>query len=69
MEFAMELRNSITRIALRSTVRLAWGIARAARFLGDLGERIEYAVVRQAHRRQVDITDVLEPLIAEHTAA
>jgi hypothetical protein len=59
----MELGNGITIIALRTTVRLAWGIARAARALGDLGERLERAAERQASRRQVDITEVLKPLI------
>ena len=46
----MELGNSITIIALRAAVRLAWGIARAARALGDLGVAMEGAVERQAHR-------------------
>lgn len=61
----MELGNSITIIALRATIRLAWGIARAARTLGDLGVAMEGAVERQAHRRQVDIDAVLEPLITD----
>lgn len=61
----MELRNLATLIALRSTVRLAWAIARAARVLGDLGEALERVVDDQARRRQVDITDVLEPLLPD----
>lgn len=59
----MELRNYA--IALRSTLRLAWAMARVARALGDLGEAIERVVDNQARRRRVDIADVLEPLIAE----
>jgi RES domain-containing protein len=61
----MELWNSATIVALRTTVKLAWAIARAAQ---ALGERLESAVERQAHRREVDIADVLEPLIADVTA-
>ncbi|MFK4503542.1 hypothetical protein ABIF86_007833 [Bradyrhizobium japonicum] len=61
----MELRNYTTLIALRSTLRLAWAMARAARALGDLGEALERVVDNQARRRRVDIDDVLEPLIAE----
>jgi hypothetical protein len=65
----MEVQNYITLTALRTIVRLAWGIGRAARALEGLGERLEYAVECQARKRQVSITDVLEPLIAEHTKA
>ncbi|GAB9117020.1 hypothetical protein BDS110ZK4_37470 [Bradyrhizobium diazoefficiens] len=61
----MELRNYAILIALRSTVRLAWAIARAARTLGDLGETLERAVEGQALRRRVDIADVLQPLIPD----
>ena len=61
----MELRNLATLIALRTTVRIAWAIARAARALGDLGEALERIVDDQARRRQVDITDVLEPLLPD----
>ena len=61
----MESGNSITIIALRAAVRLAWGIARAARALGDLGVAMEGAVERQAHRRRADMDAVLEPLITD----
>ncbi|MCK1686463.1 hypothetical protein [Bradyrhizobium sp. 145] len=64
----MELGNLATIVALRTTVKLAWTIARAAQALGALGERLESAVERQAHRRHVDIADVLEPLIADAKA-
>lgn len=64
----MELRNYVTLAALRSTVRLAWTIAPAARALGALGERLEQALDAQAHRSGVDMTDVPEPLIADATA-
>lgn len=64
----MEIGNSVTIVALRATVRLAWGLARAAQALGGLGERLEGAVERQAHRRQVDIAEVLEPLITNARA-
>ena len=64
----MELRNCTTLIVLRGAVRLAWGIARAARALGALGERIERAVDQQAHRRRVDLAEVIEPLIADARA-
>jgi hypothetical protein len=60
----MGLRNTATIIALRSAVRLAWRIERIAQTLGDLGERLENAVGRQAERRQVNIDEVLEPLNA-----
>ncbi len=66
-ERAMEHRNtSITVLALRTTVRLAWGMARAAKALGDAGEALENAVDRQARKHRVDIMDVLEPLVAAH---
>lgn len=64
----MEMGNLATIVALRTTVKLAWAIAKAAQALGALGERLESAVERQAHRRQVDIADVLEPLIADAKA-
>lgn len=64
----MELGNTVTIVVLRSAVRLAWTIARAARSLGDLGERLERAVDRQARLRQVDLAEVLEPLIARTRA-
>jgi hypothetical protein len=44
----MKLRNSATLFALRSTARLAWGLARFSRSLGALGERLEGAVDKQA---------------------
>src|ERR1700760_1416131 len=50
-ENAMEFGNPATVLALRATVKLAWGIARAARVLGALGERLEQAVDAQAQRR------------------
>lgn len=61
----MDFGNWATIVALRTTVKLAWAIARAAQTLGALGERLESAVERQAHGSQVDIADVLEPLIAD----
>lgn len=64
----MELGHKTTVVALRAAVRLAWGIARTARTLGDLRERLEAAVEYQALRRQVDFAEVLEPLTAEHCA-
>jgi hypothetical protein len=64
----MELGNSATIKALRITVKLAWAIARASQALEALGERLENTVAREAHRRQVDIADVLEPLIADAVA-
>lgn len=64
----MELRNLAAIVALRTTVKLAWTIARAAQALGALGERLESVVERQAHGRGIDIADVLEPLIADATA-
>ncbi|GGI30190.1 hypothetical protein [Bradyrhizobium guangdongense] len=60
----MDFGNLATIWALRATVKLAWGIARTARALGGLGERLEAAVDAQAYRSGVDIADVLEPLIA-----
>lgn len=64
----MEIGNSATIVALQAAVKLAWFMARAAGALGALGERLESAVERQAYRRQVDIADVLEPLIARAKA-
>ena len=37
---------------------------RAARALGGIGLALEGAVEQQAHQRQVDIDEVLEPLTA-----
>jgi hypothetical protein len=59
----MELRNDITVLALRTTVRLAWAMHAFARALDDAGERLEAAIDRQAQKRGVDITDALEPLV------
>ena len=61
----MELRNSATLFALRSTTRLAWGIAHLSRSLGTLGERIENGVNRTALRCRLDVAEVLEPLVTE----
>jgi hypothetical protein len=69
MEIAMELRTSAATIALRTAVRLAWGIARAAKPLEASGERIENAADRQAAGWQVDTADALEPLINERYSA
>ncbi|GLR93192.1 hypothetical protein ACVIU7_007012 [Bradyrhizobium liaoningense] len=55
----MELGNAVTVVALRSAIRLAWTVERAARALGAIGERLESAVEREAQRRQVDLADVL----------
>lgn len=60
----MELRKTATIIALRTIMRLAWGMERAARALGGIGAALEGAVERQANRRQVDIDTVIEPLTA-----
>ena len=68
MVTAMELRSIATLYALRSTTRLAWGIARLSRSLGALGERIEHAVDQQALRCRLDIAEALEPLVTEHLA-
>jgi hypothetical protein len=65
----MELRNSVTLIALRTAIGCAWGIARTAWALEALGERIECAVDRQAHGRRINPAAVLEPLIAKRYAA
>jgi hypothetical protein len=65
----MELRTSTAIVALRVAVRLAWGIARAARALEAFGGRIEKAVDRQAEGWQVDTADVLEPLINQRHLA
>jgi hypothetical protein len=65
----MELRTSTAIVALRTAVRLAWGIARAARALEAFGQRIENAVDRKAVGWQVDTADVLEPLINERYSA
>jgi hypothetical protein len=64
----MELRKSITIIALRTTFRITERIERAARALAHLGQRIENAAERQADKRQVDIVEVLETLHAEGCA-
>jgi hypothetical protein len=64
----MELRKSITIIALRTTFRITDRIERAARALGGLGQRIESAAERHADRRQVDIVEVMETLHAERCA-
>jgi hypothetical protein len=37
----MELRKTTTIIALRTTMRLAWGMERAARALGGIGLALE----------------------------
>jgi hypothetical protein len=58
----MKLQNAISAVALRTTVRLAWGMARAAQALEAVGGRIECAADRQATRWAVDITEALEPL-------
>jgi hypothetical protein len=64
----MELRKSITIIALRTTFRITGRIERAARALIDLVQRLENAAERQAERKQIDIIEeVLEPLHAERT--
>jgi hypothetical protein len=65
----MTFRTNATLITLRTTTRLAWTLARLSRRLGTLGERIESMVDAQALRRRVDLTEVLEPLIAEHLAS
>jgi len=67
-ETAMALRNNIRVLALRITVRTAWGMARAARAIGGAGEALEGAVDRHAAKHQVDITDVLEPVVACYSA-
>jgi hypothetical protein len=64
----VELGNTVTVVILRSTLRLAWTIERAAQALGALEELLEHAVDRQAQRRRVDIADVLEPLISDARA-
>jgi hypothetical protein len=64
----MKLRNSATLFALRSTTRLAWGLAGLSRGLGALGERIEGAVDRTALRCRLDAAEVLEPLVTERLA-
>jgi hypothetical protein len=61
----MELRKTATIIALRSVIRLAWGMERAARALGGIGLWLEGAVEQQARQRQVDIDEVLGPLVAD----
>ena len=61
----MGLRNNITVLALRTTVRLAWAMHAFARALGEAGERLEAAIDRQATKRRMDTADVLEPLVAQ----
>jgi len=56
----MELRNTITVLAFRTT---------AARALGDAGERVEGVFDRQATKGRVDIAEVLEPLNAATRAS
>ena len=63
----MELRNTITVLAFRTTVRFAGTIA--ARALGDAGERVEGVFDRQATKGRVDIAEVLEPLNAATRAS
>jgi hypothetical protein len=64
----MELRKSITVIALRATVRLAGRIEQAAQALGDLGERLLNAAERYAGQRQINIVEVMETMHAEDCA-
>jgi hypothetical protein len=65
----VELRKSITIIALRTTFRITGRVERAAQALLDLGQRIENAAERRADRRGIDIIEeVLEPLNAERCA-
>ena len=59
----MELRNTIIVLALRTTVRFAWAVARSARTIGSAGEALERAVDRQATRSGVATGDVLGPLV------
>jgi hypothetical protein len=57
----MELRNWITILALRSTIRPAWVIAGAPRALGALGKR------RDRHARRMQL-ELLEPLMGDGMA-
>lgn len=60
----MELRKTATIIALRTAMRLAWGMERTARVIGGIGTALEGTVEQQAHQWQVDIDEVVEPLTA-----
>jgi hypothetical protein len=59
----MKLRNDITVLALRTTVRLAWAMHAFARTVEDAGERLEAAIDRRAAKHGIDAADVLEPFL------
>ena len=58
----MTFRHIAAVWSLTQGVRLAWAMARAARQLGDAGERLEVWLDAVATARRVDMLDVLEPL-------
>ena len=60
----MKLRKIITVLALRTTVRFAWGMARVASVVG----KTLSAVDQQAIKLRVDIEGALEPLVAPYCA-
>ena len=65
----MTLRHTATVWTLTQGVRLAWVMARAARHIGDAGERLEVRLDAVAMARGVDMLDVLEPLTAPLSVA
>ena len=62
----MELGSRITTTGLRATVRLAWGLHRAAQALAAFAGHLEGVAEEQASKWRVDIDAVLMPLVRAH---
>jgi hypothetical protein len=59
----MSFKHTTTVWTIRQGVRFAWAMARAARQLGEAGERLEVRLDAMATARGVNILDALEPLL------
>lgn len=58
----MTVNHNTARWALRTSVRLAWGMAGVAERLADAGVRLEDRLEAVAMARGIDMMDVIRPL-------
>lgn len=65
---AMDLRDKITVMALRSIVRAAWAIDGAGERLRAAGASVEDGACLLAAERGIDVMDVLQPFLEAHSA-